>query len=88
MTAAMNPERILRELQAQWIEMGHEEAESGGVLKACAMTLAVMAEGPEEGRPAQATETDRRPGNPGQRPRPVRPRRGVRLSRSFRRRRM
>jgi glucose-6-phosphate dehydrogenase assembly protein OpcA len=47
-TAAMNPERILRELQAQWTEMAHGEAESGGVLKACAMTLAVMAENPED----------------------------------------
>jgi len=44
----MNPERILRELQAQWAEKAHDQAESGGVLRACAMTLAVMAEEPDD----------------------------------------
>ena len=44
----MNPERILRELQEHWSDKARDEAESGGVLKACAMTLAVMAENPED----------------------------------------
>jgi glucose-6-phosphate dehydrogenase assembly protein OpcA len=42
--AAVQPERILRDLQQLWAQMAHDQAESGGVLRACAMTLVVAAE--------------------------------------------
>lgn len=42
--AAVQPERILRDLQQLWAQMALDQAESGGVLRACAMTLVVVAE--------------------------------------------
>jgi glucose-6-phosphate dehydrogenase assembly protein OpcA len=48
MSAVMSPERILRELQEQWVDKAHDDSESGGVLKACSMTLVVVAESPED----------------------------------------
>ena len=42
--AAVQPERILRDLQQLWAQMAQDQAESGGVLRACAMTLVVVAE--------------------------------------------
>jgi glucose-6-phosphate dehydrogenase assembly protein OpcA len=43
-TATVQPERILRDLQELWAKMASDQADSGGVLRACAMTLAVAAE--------------------------------------------
>ncbi len=37
----VTPEAILKDLSNQWEELAHEEAKSGGVLRACAMTLVV-----------------------------------------------
>jgi len=49
-TAAVNPERVLKELAEMWISLGKPgEGESGaGVLRACTMTLVVMAEESED----------------------------------------
>jgi len=41
---AVQPERVLKDLQQLWAQMAREQAESGGVLRACAMTLVVAAE--------------------------------------------
>ncbi|MCU1335559.1 MAG: Glucose-6-P dehydrogenase subunit-like protein [Bryobacterales bacterium] len=43
-TATVQPERILKDLQQLWAKLAHDQAESGGVLRACAMTLTVAAE--------------------------------------------
>ena len=43
-TATVQPERILRDLQRLWAQLAQDQAESGGVLRACAMTLVVAAE--------------------------------------------
>ena len=40
----VQPERILKDLQQLWAQLAHDQAESGGVLRACAMTLVVAAE--------------------------------------------
>ena len=42
--ATVQPERILKDLQQLWAQMAVDQAESGGVLRACAMTLVVAAE--------------------------------------------
>ena len=41
---AVKPERILSDLQQLWVQLAQDQAESGGVLRACAMTLMVVAE--------------------------------------------
>ncbi len=41
---AVQPERILRDLQQLWAQMAVDQADAGGVLRACAMTLVVVAE--------------------------------------------
>ena len=43
-TATVQPERILKDLHELWAQMAKDQAESGGVLRACAMTLVVAAE--------------------------------------------
>ena len=40
----VQPERILRDLQQLWAQLAQDQADSGGVLRACAMTLVVAAE--------------------------------------------
>ena len=40
----IQPERILKDLHQLWAQMAKDQAESGGVLRACAMTLVVAAE--------------------------------------------
>ena len=40
----VQPERILKDLQQLWAQMAQDQADSGGVLRACAMTLVVSAE--------------------------------------------
>jgi glucose-6-phosphate dehydrogenase assembly protein OpcA len=44
MTTAIQPEKILRELSELWDQLDQDQAGSGGVLRACAMTLVVTAE--------------------------------------------
>jgi glucose-6-phosphate dehydrogenase assembly protein OpcA len=44
MSAPPKPEAILRELQQLWTQLAQDQAESGGVLKACAMTLVIAAQ--------------------------------------------
>jgi glucose-6-phosphate dehydrogenase assembly protein OpcA len=39
----VQPERILKDLQQLWAQMAQDQADSGGVLRACAMTLVVSA---------------------------------------------
>ncbi len=43
MTTAIQPETILRELSELWDRLDQDQAGSGGVLRACAMTLVVTA---------------------------------------------
>src|SRR6185312_12469819 len=43
-TATIQPERILKDLQQLWAQLAQDQAELGGVLRACAMTLVVAAE--------------------------------------------
>jgi glucose-6-phosphate dehydrogenase assembly protein OpcA len=43
MTTAIQPESILRELGQLWDQLDQDQAGSGGVLRACAMTLVVTA---------------------------------------------
>lgn len=44
MTTAIEPEKILRELSEQWDRLDQDQAVSGGVLRACSMTLVVTAD--------------------------------------------
>jgi glucose-6-phosphate dehydrogenase assembly protein OpcA len=44
-TATIQPDKILRELNDLWDQLDHDQAGSGGVLRACAMTLVVTATG-------------------------------------------
>jgi glucose-6-phosphate dehydrogenase assembly protein OpcA len=44
MTTAIEPEKILRDLRDLWVKMGVDQKESGGVLRACAMTLLAVTE--------------------------------------------
>jgi glucose-6-phosphate dehydrogenase assembly protein OpcA len=53
--APIRPEAVLRDLQRQWEDLAHEEAKSGGVLRACAMTLVVAAS--DEASSLDARET-------------------------------
>jgi glucose-6-phosphate dehydrogenase assembly protein OpcA len=43
MTATIHPEKILHDLSELWDQLDHDQAGSGGVLRACAMTLVVTA---------------------------------------------
>ena len=55
MTAALHPERILKDLHSLWIALGKEEGAAGGVLRACALTLIVIEEDGERAEPAGET---------------------------------
>jgi glucose-6-phosphate dehydrogenase assembly protein OpcA len=44
MTATIQPEKVLKDLRELWAQLGREQEESGGVLRACAMTLVVIVE--------------------------------------------
>jgi len=52
--AAVDPEKILKDLRDLWVELGKDQEASGGVLRACAMTLLVAAEPDPDGRDAEA----------------------------------
>jgi glucose-6-phosphate dehydrogenase assembly protein OpcA len=43
MTPSIQPEKVLRDLHELWDQLGREQTSSGGVLRACAMTLLVIA---------------------------------------------
>ena len=43
-TVTIQPERVLKDLHQLWAQMAKDQAEAGGVLRACAMTLVVAAE--------------------------------------------
>jgi glucose-6-phosphate dehydrogenase assembly protein OpcA len=45
---AVQPERILKDLQDLWAQLAQDQTESGGVLRACAMTLVVAAQNAED----------------------------------------
>jgi hypothetical protein len=44
MTATIQPEKVLKDLRELWAQLGREQEDSGGVLRACAMTLVVLVE--------------------------------------------
>ena len=48
MTTAVQPEKILKELQALWVDLGKQNSSeaAAGVLRACSMTLIVVTDGP------------------------------------------
>ena len=48
MTTTIQPDRILQELSELWDQLDRDQAESGGVLRACAMTLVVTASDDED----------------------------------------
>ena len=50
MGTTVSPERVLKELSALWVSYGKEGAagDGGGVLRACSMTLVVLAEGSDD----------------------------------------
>ena len=50
----IEPEKILGELRDLWVALAQEQGSSGGVLRACAMTLIVVAEPDGQGRDAEA----------------------------------
>jgi glucose-6-phosphate dehydrogenase assembly protein OpcA len=54
-TTAVTPESILKDLRKQWEELAHEEAKSGGVIRACALTLVVAARNEEAALEARQT---------------------------------
>jgi glucose-6-phosphate dehydrogenase assembly protein OpcA len=55
MSAAIDPEKILGELHQLWDQLDSQTAGSGGTLRACAMTLAVVAQ--DDADAAQARRT-------------------------------
>ena len=50
MTTAVQPEKILKELQALWVDLGKQNSgeAAAGVLRACSMTLIVVTDGPAD----------------------------------------
>lgn len=54
MTAAVNPEKVLRDLRELWEQLAQEQTESG-VLRACAMTLIVLAEDEQDAERVRQT---------------------------------
>jgi glucose-6-phosphate dehydrogenase assembly protein OpcA len=52
--ATIEPEKILKELRELWVDLGHNQESTGGVIRACAMTLLVAAEADANGRDAEA----------------------------------
>jgi hypothetical protein len=41
--ATIDPEKILRELRELWAQLAKDQGSAGGVLRACSMTLIVVA---------------------------------------------
>ena len=55
MPTAIEPEKILHDLHELWQQLGHDQEAAGGVLRACAMTLLVVAEGEEDSEKVRQT---------------------------------
>jgi glucose-6-phosphate dehydrogenase assembly protein OpcA len=55
MTATVDAEKILRDLNQLWVQMEHDPDSPAGVLRACAMTLAVVAEDEQDAAQARRT---------------------------------
>jgi glucose-6-phosphate dehydrogenase assembly protein OpcA len=53
--AAVHPESILRDLNELWAQLAEDSAATGGVLRACAMTLVVAAESQADAGQARRT---------------------------------
>lgn len=47
--AAVNPDKILRELRDLWVDLGKKQELPGGVLRACSMTLVTVTDSPLPG---------------------------------------
>ncbi len=52
-TTAVDPEKILRDLRDLWAQLAKDQGASGGVLRACSMTLMVVAE-PDDAADAES----------------------------------
>jgi len=57
LTNAIDPEKILRDLRDLWTQLAHDQSGPGGVLRACSMTLIVVAEHDDALDAAQARKT-------------------------------
>lgn len=55
--ASINPEKILRDLRDLWAQLAKEKGSAGGVLRACSMTLIVVAEPDDEADAESARKT-------------------------------
>ena len=53
----INPEKILRDLRDLWAQLAKEKGNAGGVLRACSMTLIVVAEPDDEADAETARKT-------------------------------
>ena len=56
-TASINPEKILRDLRDLWAQLAKDQGGTGGVLRACSMTLIVVAEPDDEADAETARKT-------------------------------
>jgi glucose-6-phosphate dehydrogenase assembly protein OpcA len=55
--ATIDPEKILRELRELWAQLAKDQGSAGGVLRACSMTLIVVAEPDDEADAESAKKT-------------------------------
>src|SRR5271170_1554057 len=55
MTATIQPEKVLKDLRELWAQLGREQEDAGGVLRACAMTLVVIVESDAEAQQVRQT---------------------------------
>ncbi len=62
--AVIRPEQILSELRELWVNLGQEKHQTGGVLRACAMTLVVAAENDADALSASETLGELMPVHP------------------------
>jgi glucose-6-phosphate dehydrogenase assembly protein OpcA len=51
----IQPERVLKDLRELWVQLGNEQEDAGGVLRACAMTLVVIVESDAEAQQVRQT---------------------------------
>ena len=51
--AAIDPEKVLRDLRGLWAQLAKDKGGPGGVLRACSMTLMVVAE-PDDAADAES----------------------------------
>jgi glucose-6-phosphate dehydrogenase assembly protein OpcA len=55
MTATIQPEKVLKDLRELWAQLGRDQEDAGGVLRACAMTLVVLVEDDAEAQQVRQT---------------------------------